>query len=1083
MFAPIDDSDEAFYDRLSKTERRGSQSNTSAEEKRFSTGIKEYRAMESIHDPGNRRRRRRQHGGRLLHLNASMDEKDPIQDLSDDESFASHSKPRSATDSADLAILGVGKKAPKSPGRQNFTHTVDRNKKRLNRSDMNGEIDELAGDPDYSSSHPTKKLDAGHTRHKQASSLSISSRGDLKPSLAAGAQSKPLGDNSVPLKVAVWKPSRIYDASEPSTEGENAERVVLSSREVSPTQAVLTLLREDSLEEAPEYGWFQIQSWKMRRYKINYDKCFVKVTAPNSIDTNLGATLYLQLYSPEDTHKFGRWVRRYSNENLEPDPQDTLVREFEKALAEIKNRPAPKANSLTTTRMDPEVSPQNAQRGVAVTAGRTLQPKRRLIDEMDPSSVGGSRTYGYNINEDSSIEESRPRRSLRSQRGLSYSPPISALDRWTEANPDWAKNWRLPLSFHRTMIDKDDIPRLDEGQCLNDNIIGFYLKYLQLQAEKQRPESSKRIYFHNSFFYSKLKPTTGRHINYDGVKNWTAKVDIFAYDYIVVPVNEHFHWWVAIICNPGKLDSTVAQSAAGSPGSAVEEIEEVLPSGTHLSSSQGGNDATQDHRDANVTDDKGGAYELDDPFRLPDNADELNAEAAVSGKAREDAVTVDDDAVPTRAKKGRKTGRKSFGAPPRKYNPADPRIITLDSLGASHSPVCSHLKQYLIAEFRDKKNKEIDYEKPTIGMRATNIPEQDNFCDCGVYLLKYVAEFLSDPDRFIQGILLRENRPWNFNASEMRNEIRQLIFDMHGPYQQEQEEVKRQKLLAKRKRDRGKSEAPGDDPAPSVSKSPGESPVSAQRPADSELPSSSGPSAAASDQGLPRAIMIEPTEQTECSTNSTEARGNGLAETVPYESRVFHVITDRDSKEAAATSSTPQSVQSPNRASQPLPSIEIADDDDAPLVPTEGLESSLRQISLGVNRGSVEKSDDKVVEVPSGDIKPSQMYRRKRSESQTDASVVSAYQEAPEQTVHDGKGKKAAKLGSPARPMSSTNRTSACSTPPTRRAAADAVPGQTPMKSPYFDSGRKPGPLSRIKTYKGARKTPNGGHTIDLTDD
>ncbi|OIW24213.1 hypothetical protein CONLIGDRAFT_685841 [Coniochaeta ligniaria NRRL 30616] len=87
-----------------------------------------------------------------------------------------------------------------------------------------------------------------------------------------------------------------------------------------------------------------------------------------------------------------------------------------------------------------------------------------------------------------------------------------------------------------------------------------------------------------------------------------------------------------------------------------------------------------------------------------------------SSKGRGGAVTVDDDAAPARGKRGRKAGRKLIWASQRKYNPADPRIITLDSLGASHSPVYSHLKQYLIAEFRDKQNKDIDYEKekPTI---------------------------------------------------------------------------------------------------------------------------------------------------------------------------------------------------------------------------------------------------------------------------------------------------------------------------------------------------------------------------------
>ncbi|KAH8908703.1 hypothetical protein BR93DRAFT_498250 [Coniochaeta sp. PMI_546] len=555
-FAPIEDLDQipSPSNRMSRTEQTGSQSITSVDEKTWDTGIKEYRAVEGIHDPHRRPRgtrgRSRSHRGRLMHLDASMDDKDPIQDLSD-ESSTSHVKPRSSADAADIVILGIGSKSSRLPAKQDFAHTMNRNKKRLKQADMNGEIDELADESEYSSSHPHKKLNTGNKGPQQGKSSSISTRGDLKPSLGADAKTAPLEGNSLPLKVAVWKPSHIYDASESSTDKENPESVVLSSREVDNTRAILTLLRATPPHDVPpKYAWFQIQSWKIQRVRINYDRGFVKIVLPSTIDVNLGAILYLQFHSTEDTHKFSSWLRRYSNVILEPAPDDGIAREFDKAYADIKKRPTPRATRPAAAHAMGEVSKDTGSREVLVTAGRPQQTGSRLIDKLEPSSGVRSGTYGYNISDDDSLEESRPRRALRSQRDPTSPPSIPILDRWTEVNPEWDKDWRLPLTFHRTMVDKDDIPRLDEGQCLNDNIIGFYLKYLQIQAEKQRPETSKRIYFHNSFFYSKLKPSTGRHINYDGVKNWTAKVDIFAYDYIVVPVNEHFHWWVAIICNP-----------------------------------------------------------------------------------------------------------------------------------------------------------------------------------------------------------------------------------------------------------------------------------------------------------------------------------------------------------------------------------------------------------------------------------------------------------------------------------------------------------------------------------------------------
>jgi hypothetical protein len=118
----------------------------------------------------------------------------------------------------------------------------------------------------------------------------------------------------------------------------------------------------------------------------------------------------------------------------------------------------------------------------------------------------------------------------------------------------------------------------------------------------------------------------------------------------------------------------------------------------------------------------------------------------------------------------KKTKRKSHTAP-RKYNPCEPRIITLDSLGLKHSPTCTNLKEYLIAEIKSKHG--IDIPQPgSLGMTATSIPEQDNFCDCGLFLLSYIEMFLKQPEKFIHGILQLQDvkelfSPWP-RASEMR---------------------------------------------------------------------------------------------------------------------------------------------------------------------------------------------------------------------------------------------------------------------------------------------------------------------------
>ena len=133
--------------------------------------------------------------------------------------------------------------------------------------------------------------------------------------------------------------------------------------------------------------------------------------------------------------------------------------------------------------------------------------------------------------------------------------------------------------------------------------------------------------------------------------------------------------------------------------------------------------------------------------------------------------------------------------PPRKYDPSEPRIITLDSLGGAHSPTCSNLRAYLVCEA--KARKEIDITPGPLGMTATGLPQQSNYCDCGVFILGYVKKFLQDPDTFVRSILQRDAdhiKDWpEMDASKMRQSIRVLIFQLHAEQTQRESEQREAK--------------------------------------------------------------------------------------------------------------------------------------------------------------------------------------------------------------------------------------------------------------------------------------------------
>ncbi len=349
---------------------------------------------------------------------------------------------------------------------------------------------------------------------------------------------------------------------------------------------------------------------------------------------------------------------------------------------------------------------------------------------------------------------------------------------------------------------------------MNDTIISFYLEYLRDTLGKENTEVAKRVFFHNSFFYDKLTSAKGaKNINYDGVKKWTAKIDLLSYDYIIVPVNENAHWWVAIICNAPRLlpkpASITSDGEADLPGAAERGhqqgtandggVQEAMVGpfgsvGWHGTASPDGNsfpttNMTRSLNQMSISP----SPELEEARRSPSFEKFVEAKPQMqettfrSGDDDDDDNSACDTSARSRSKPTRLARRPVLAK--RTYDPREPRIITLDSLGSKHSPAVGHLKSYLIAEIKERKG--LDAENPgNLGMTASTIPLQSNFCDCGVYLLGYIREFVKNPDAFISGILQKEVPAWGIDASALRTELRELIFKLQKENQDRESVVR-----------------------------------------------------------------------------------------------------------------------------------------------------------------------------------------------------------------------------------------------------------------------------------------------------
>jgi Ulp1 family protease len=133
----------------------------------------------------------------------------------------------------------------------------------------------------------------------------------------------------------------------------------------------------------------------------------------------------------------------------------------------------------------------------------------------------------------------RGRVGTRSRR-RSSEPPIPLTSRFKQACGS-REPWTTPLVYpptgrNRAFVEWSDLARLDDDEYLNDNIISFCLLHMQHDDHGQR--LADKVYYFNTFFYSALTRVSKRGIDFDAVKSWTKKLDIFNYDYLVIPINE-----------------------------------------------------------------------------------------------------------------------------------------------------------------------------------------------------------------------------------------------------------------------------------------------------------------------------------------------------------------------------------------------------------------------------------------------------------------------------------------------------------------------------------------------------------------
>ena len=381
-----------------------------------------------------------------------------------------------------------------------------------------------------------------------------------------------------------------------------------------------------------------------------------------------------------------------------------------------------------------------------------------------------------------------------------------------------------PPSIGGIAITTVDIKCLDPGTYLNDTIIDFYLMFLV--EEKLPCEMKDKTYLFNSYFYTRLSKkvsTIDRGLSpaermHSQVKKWTRNVDIFEKDFIIIPVNEHSHWFLVVICFPSLVqdieksepmesiswevnDKEVSQNTHNANSDARQSIEaahseqisteaamvdsspvmemQIKPpvdeKGTRspVTEMDKSSPVTHIHRKSPVPP----AIEIQSQLPVINIKIDTEEEEACNLSSIQSSEDSPDDlqtSINRQSRQEKQAGQKQ------------PCILIFDSLiSGGRSRVFANLRQYLTTEWKEKRgtsHPEKIFDKNNIRGSFPKIPLQNNDCDCGVFVLQFAESFFEGPIDNFKAPIKKEDWFTKEQIDKKRIQVKELIEHMEEKY-------------------------------------------------------------------------------------------------------------------------------------------------------------------------------------------------------------------------------------------------------------------------------------------------------------
>lgn len=169
--------------------------------------------------------------------------------------------------------------------------------------------------------------------------------------------------------------------------------------------------------------------------------------------------------------------------------------------------------------------------------GRKTRAVTKLLNE-DPEMLFHADISGEVEEDDTMADEDEP---VIQETPAPFDPPL----KHTLTN---GKKFIVAFNDFKTLYNND---------WINDTLIDFFISYdIDKAVNELKLIDESKVYAFNSFFFTKLMSKAEEQDApnyYENIKRWVSKIDLMSYEAIIMPINEHLHWYCCVIKNLPKL--------------------------------------------------------------------------------------------------------------------------------------------------------------------------------------------------------------------------------------------------------------------------------------------------------------------------------------------------------------------------------------------------------------------------------------------------------------------------------------------------------------------------------------------------